>query len=537
MIHDHVVVGSGMTGAHAAQTLIEHGRRVLMLDVGVRETRYAPLVPDADFLTIRETDPAQHRYFLGDEFEGVPWGPAAHTLTPPRRHLIEGTERWLPFRGRGFTRMESLCYGGLGAGWGAGCAVYTPVELRAMGLDPGTIGPAYERIGRRIGLAAHRDDATPYCGLGLETLQPPLEMDGNVAALHARYLERRDRVRRSGIVMGKMPMAVLTRDQAGRGATRYTDMEFWADHDRAVYRPWMTVEELKRREGFEYRDGHLVLSFEEKPDHVEVLTRRVDGGGDERFLARRLVLGSGTLGTARIVLRSRSGDAGALPLLTNPYCIAPCLNLSRLGTNLDRARTSLGQLEMFLDPRGDGMDVRMVSLYTYRSLLLFKLVKEVPLGFADGRVLMRSLLPAIVLATINHPDHAAPGKGLRRVPDPASPTGDALEVGYALTGEERRENDRCERRILAALRLLGCHALKRQAMQAGSTLHYAGTLPFDPAGAPRSVAPDGRLSGTRRVFVADGSPFRYLPGNGPTFTLMAWAHVVAEGLARRNDGD
>ena len=96
MIHDHVVVGSGMTGAHAAQTLVERGRRVLMLDVGVRETRYAPLVPASDFVTVRESDPEQHRYFLGDRFEGIPWGAAAHTLTPPRQHLIEGTDRWLP---------------------------------------------------------------------------------------------------------------------------------------------------------------------------------------------------------------------------------------------------------------------------------------------------------------------------------------------------------------------------------------------------------------------------------------------------------
>jgi len=535
VIHEHVVVGSGMTGAHAAQTLIERGRRVLMLDLGLRETRYAPLVPDSDFVTVREREAEQHRYFLGDDFEGIPWGPAAHTLTPPRQHLIAGTERWLPLRGPGFSRMESLCYGGLGAGWGAGCAVYTAPELAAMGLDGAKITPAYDVIGRRIGLAAQKDDATPYCGAGLTIFQPPLAMDGSIAALYAQYRRRRDALMRARIVMGKMPMAVLTEPLGGRGGTRYTDMEFWADHDRAVYRPWMTVEELKRREGFEYRDRCFVLSFAERADHVEVRTARVDGT-EEIVRARRLLLGTGTLGTARIVLRSQPGDA-TLPLLTNPYCIAPALHLRRLGAAMERERTSLGQLEMFLDPKGDGMDVRMVSLYTYRSLLLFKLVKEVPLGFADARVLMQRLLPAIVLVTINHPDHATPAKRLRRVADAASPTGDALEVEYTLSAEEARDNDACERRILAALGSLGCHALKRQRMPAGSTVHYAGTLPFGDGRRPYSVALDGRLAGTRRVFVADGSPFRYLPGNGLTFTLMAWAHVVADGLARRSDGD
>jgi len=71
---------------------------------------------------------------------------------------------------------------------------------------------------------------------------------------------------------------------------------------------------------------------------------------------------------------------------------------------------------------------------------------------------MQRLLPAIVLVTINHPDHASPLKRLRRVADAASPTGDALAVEYTLGAEETRDNDRCERRILAALGSLGCHA-------------------------------------------------------------------------------
>ena len=532
MIHDHIVVGSGITGAEVAHALVAGGARVLMVDAGLRDTTYAALVPAQDFLSIRAGDERQHRYLLGDRFEGVPWGEAAHTLTPPRQHLVLGTEHWLRFQGA-FSRMESLAFGGLGAGWGAGCAVYTPAELETAGLDPAAIGPAYETVGRRIGLAAEPDDASPYCARGLVTLQPPLRMDGSTAALYAAYRRRREALRARGLVMGRMPMSVLTQPLGGRGANPYTDMEFWADHAHAVYRPWMTVESLLHDERFAYLPGRLVLRFQEAADHVAVHVRRLDTHQDEVLLARRLVLCTGALGSARIVLRSQP-EVPERPLLTNAYCIAPCLHLRRLGRPLERERTSLGQLEMFLDPCGDGLDVRMVSLYTYRSLLLFKLVKEVPLAFPDALRLMHRLAPAIVLATINHPDHPAPGKRVRRVPDPDSPTGDALRVDYARTPEEEREDDRCERRILGALRALGCPALKRQKMPAGATAHYAGTLPFATGEAPGTLARDGRLAGTRRVYVADGSGLRTLPGNGLTFTLMAWAHVVARGLIERN---
>ena len=80
-IHDFIVVGSGMTGAHAAQTLVEGGRQVLMLDGGVCTGADEAKVPEADFVTLRENDADQHRYFLGDGFEGIPWGEAARVVS------------------------------------------------------------------------------------------------------------------------------------------------------------------------------------------------------------------------------------------------------------------------------------------------------------------------------------------------------------------------------------------------------------------------------------------------------------------------
>jgi hypothetical protein len=234
---DVLVVGSGMTGAHAAQTLLEGGRQVLMLDGGQRPHAGAPEPPERDFVTLRESDFEQHRYFLGESFEGVPWGEAAHGLTPPRQHIVRATDRWLPLLSATFHRMESLAYGGLGAGWGAGAAVYTPPELEAMGLDPAALAPSYRAVAGRIGLAAELDDATPWCGAGLGATQEPLRMDDSTAELYAAYRRRRGALRRRGIVMGRMPMAVLTRDAGTRRANPYTEMEFWADHGHAVYRP------------------------------------------------------------------------------------------------------------------------------------------------------------------------------------------------------------------------------------------------------------------------------------------------------------
>ena len=89
---EYIVVGSGCTGAMAAQTLVEAGADVAMLDVGAQDSYYKQLLPDKDFLSIRREESEQYRYFLGRDFEGIPWGKLAAgaqqmppaSLSPPR---------------------------------------------------------------------------------------------------------------------------------------------------------------------------------------------------------------------------------------------------------------------------------------------------------------------------------------------------------------------------------------------------------------------------------------------------------------------
>src|SRR5579885_71272 len=130
MIHDCIVVGSGAAGAQAAQTLIEHGRQVAMLDVGITDDTYKRIIPDKDFISIRENEENQHRYFVGDNFEGLQWGPirVGAQLTAPRQFIIKDVERLIPIISSSFQPFESLAYGGLGNGWGLGCFVFSDSE-------------------------------------------------------------------------------------------------------------------------------------------------------------------------------------------------------------------------------------------------------------------------------------------------------------------------------------------------------------------------------------------------------------------------
>ena len=69
--YDYIVVGSGATGAIVANSLVEAGVNVAVLDVGVEDEQYKELIPNKDFISIRKEDNNQQNYFLpGSLYQG-----------------------------------------------------------------------------------------------------------------------------------------------------------------------------------------------------------------------------------------------------------------------------------------------------------------------------------------------------------------------------------------------------------------------------------------------------------------------------------
>jgi hypothetical protein len=530
--YDVLIVGSGASGAMAAQTLGGSGRRVAVLDVGERDATYGPLVPARDFTTIRTTDPEQHTYFLGADYEGLAWADnrVGSQLTPPRGHLVRGVRASIPLVSETFFPLESLAYGGLGGGWGLGCFAFSPEELERAGLPPGPVREAYQVVADRIGISGACDDAAPYCLDGLQRIQPAPPLEENLAGLLAAYERRRTRLNRDGIHLGRSALALLTEPKDGREPTAGHDMDFWSDHGRSAYRSWITMDALRAEGAIEYLDGRLVTRFEEHADAVAVEAIRGDGSGAERLSARRLVLAPGALGTARIVLRSLGEAERRLPLLSNPYTYMPCVQPRMLGRAIAAHKPSFSPLIMYRDPGAGSGEILQAAFFSYRSLLLFKLVREVPLGFRDARRIVHELLSSFTIAGIHHPDHGDPSRTVRLVPHPESPTGDALAADFRLRDDEQRANDAHEALLARTLRRLGCFPLKTIRTPHGASIHYGGTLPVSADDAPFTLHESGRLAGTRRVYVADGSGLRYLPAKGITLTLMANAHRVSAGV-------
>ena len=532
---DVVIVGSGPSGVQAAVTAVRRGLEVALVDVGHQDDHHESTIPDKPFSEIRQSEPEQQRYFLGESFEEHlrDTQRVGAQLTPSRRFIVRDTEQYVPLEGNGFEPLQSLALGGLGAGWGAGCASYEDFELERAGLPSARMRQYYEEVARDIGVSgASDDDVSPHVS-NIEALQEPLEIDSNAESLLMTYEDKRKVLQEKGFKLGRPPLAVLSQALGERQANPYHDMDFYSDHRESVYRPRYTLRELQEEPNFTYLSSLLVDRFAET-DGATIHALNLTTGQPTRVQGRRLLLAAGAINSARIVLKSLEQYDVRVPILCNSYTYLPALNLRMLGRSARDRRHSLVQLTGIFFPREQPEDQVVVQFYSYRSLLLFRLVKEMPLPPALALALARLMVTSFFVVGINHPDRPSSQRYLELRKGPSSK--DMLFAHSEHSSDEISVQRRRERRISRLLFSLGCVPLRFVRLLTGASIHYVGTLPFSDEEKPLTCSPDGRIRGTRFVHAADGSPWRFLPAKGLTFSLMANARRVADGVADELQG-
>ncbi len=513
----------------AAAALLDQGCRVHLVHVGYDDDVYRARIPDEPFAKIRETDANQAHYFLGADMEGVPSGSVriGSQLTPPRQFTVRNADKYLPVESNSFEPMQSLAVGGLGAAWGAAAYTYSNAELQRMGIGETGFSDQYQQVADIIGISAARDDDTsPDCIGQLARTQPPLEIDSNAEALLDKYARGK---RSSRFKLGRIPLAILSQDLGARQANPYFDMDFWSDSRQSIYRPRYTLADLQQRPGFRCTSGTLATAFTESIDGVTLHGIRPDEGGQSvTHQAKRLILAAGALNSARIVLASRRQAGVHAPVLCNPYTYMPCILASRLGRGSRPARHSMAQLAGLFAPAEAPDDLVSLQFYSYRSLLAFKLVKEIPLHPWAGLQCVRLLIDSLVIVGVHHPDSPNPLNWLS-VRDAGSGGAWPLVLQYAPSTQLQQARASRERAILLELAKLGCLGGARLRPGHASSIHYAGTIPhLEPGSEDRhGLDPQGRLLGTSSVYVADNAGWNFLPAKGLTLTIMANARRIA----------
>lgn len=518
-----LIVGSGPAGAMAAWAL-RNVKGVRILDAGRRQDVFLP--PGLLSSLRHQLDFTPYR--IGSRSEGLrhlrPGHPpvSLKLRAPGLDFVTRDAAEFTPVHSDTFRAVVSLAKGGFGNAWGAGVYRFQQDEWSGMPLSAADLAAHYDEVSRHIGISGSADDDLGE-DFGREPeLQPPLQLGRNAAALLAAYESGRESGRLRSVRMGRSRLAVLSRPHRGRPAYLFRGMEHLEPGTGAIYNPAATIDDLVASGAVEYEAGWIVRTFRQTENGLTV-SAAGPGGSTQEFHARRLILAAGALNTARIVLASASDFATRLPLLDNPMTVLPVLHPRFAGVPAGGPESGFAQLNVVLGAERFGRKYQG-SVYSTASAQVSEFLAQLPFSLGANRRLLRSLLPAISLVMVFYPASPSSSQYVQLREDGSLEASYPWQPDAGLAGE-----------LAGVFRALGCWAHAGIARHAGpgQGIHYAGTLPHASSPGRYQLHADGRLEGTRSVYVCDGSCFPHLPARNLTFTIMANAHRIATGLIAR----
>jgi choline dehydrogenase-like flavoprotein len=438
---------------------------------------------------------------------------------PGLRYITRGQDEFCPVAPSDFEATMSFAQGGLANAWGAGVFRFNADDLAAFPFSTAELSPWYDELEDIMGVAGANDDLAPWFGRN-ERLLPPVRLSAYFQELMAAYERKRTAMNAKGIYFGRSRVAVATTAYRGRPAYGYENLDFFRPWNRSVYNPAYTLNELIESKAIRYERGLLATSWKECENCVEVTARRIDSGTTEIFRARHLLVAAGTLNSARLALASAGDTAARLPIMDNAMSCIPLVRLQRIGAARDPYDTPAGQLNMIYIGPATSEPVQ-AGVFGTAGPLRSDVLLNFPLSLTANLDCARYLTPAIGFLMLFYPDAPKPGNYLRLTDS------GQLEIVHDIP-----PRGPVEREVIGGLRKLGYLSSFKLCVfpRIGAGLHYAGCLPMKADPGPYQTGADGRLYGSRRVYIVDGAVFPKLPSKNLTMTIMANAMRVAAAL-------
>lgn len=528
-----LVVGSGPTGVHVAQTLLSRGNSVTMLDVG-NERPLAPL-PEADFDALKDVHQDPVRYFLGSRGEAIvfPTKQQQYYAFPPSKEYIFSRHSGFVFESSSFDPLISFAAGGLAEAWTGGSYPLNDAELADFPLDFATLEPHYAEVVRRVGVSARQDDLARFSPWFAGYMEP-LPTDPLATHLLGRYQKRRSLLNQGlGFYLGRSRVALLTRDLGDRHACDNLGRCLWGCPRQSLYAPSSTLRQLRLHPEFRYLPGRFVTHFQYEGERIRRICAVGEDGAEQSFTADVYALAAGALCTSKIVLDSiyrQSGHVHELTgLMDNRQIMMPFVSLGMLGKPVDTHAYQFHQLAL-------GMATPKPEEYVHGQITALKsasvhpIIQSLPLDLASASAVFRLAHAALGVANLWLHDRRKATNIVTLRPRPGDP-GTDLIVNYA--ADDAAVVASVIGRAKRALLKLGCilppGMLK--VLRSGASVHYAGTIPMGRQGRFTCDA-ECRSNDFHNLYFADGVTFPFLPAKNLTFTLMANAIRVGEAMNR-----
>jgi choline dehydrogenase-like flavoprotein len=528
-----VVVGAGVSAAHAALTLLERGWAVELWDVGREECPFPDAGLTFDDLKERLGDPVS--YFLGNDLSGLipPAVPELLRYPPSRAFLLNRDDPTAGLVGDGFEPFVSFAKGGLANGWGANALSYDANDIDDWPVPHTEVDEAYRAVYARVPVAGPQDDDLAPHLSSVYPSQAPVALTGPDRRMLRAYGVRRASLATAGVKLGLARLAVIT-EQGRDDACDLCNRCLWGCPRSAIYNPaHTTLRDCERHAGFRYVPRRQVLSLRTRDGAATAIRYRdVDSGEVREQHCGPVFLAAGALQTGAIFLRTLASARQAVALesaglMDTTVVKIPFVSLRSIGGAAEPRAFQFNRLLIGLTGcRPPWPQYLHGELLHLTSLVYHPLIERMPLDSRTAARLFFALRSALGVVTLFFPDRITAGnrQTLLGTQDDAP-----VQLTYRESVEKEAFIEQSIARVRSALWRLGCMPRPAVRSPAGGGIHYAGTVPMGDG--PARCNADGRSNVFRNLYIADGAAFPSLPSKSITMSLAAHATRVARKAA------
>ena len=524
---DWYVVGSGPAGVSAALALVRQGRKVHMLDGGVRleEDRQAVV------RSLQSMEPEQWPQSSVDVLkEGMESGLAGIPLKRlygsdfPYRDL----EKFTALRCSGVDMMFSLAAGGLSNVWGSAVLPFTQRDMAHWPVTLDDLSPYYTKVFDYMHLSARQDGLTavlPLYSDRFSALKPSRQAEAFMRDMESAGAG----LARKGVSFGYSRLAVQAESGEGKPGCAYCGLCLYGCPYDLIYNSVQTLERLLTEPNFTYSPDTLVEWVEETAGAVTIHARHRLTAERLTFDGEKVFIGAGVIPTTKILLHSKDAFDRPVIMKDSQYFLVPLLR-ARGTKNVDEENLhTLTQICLeIMDPNISPNGIH-VAVYTYSDVFEPVLERALgPVGRAFPPLVKAILGRLLLLGGYLHSDDS-PSMEIRLLHE-NNESGCLVTMTAVNNPRSRPAVRKLVRKLMSCAReFRGVPIIPVARMgEPGRAYHAGGTFPM--ATNPGEFECDalGRPGGMNRVHVIDATCFPSIPATNITLTAMAHAYRVAE---------
>lgn len=526
-----VVVGSGVSGTHAALTLLERNFDVELWDVGREVDSF--IEKGVTFNDLKNILNDTSTYFLGSDALSALISPESEELLrypPSRTFLASKNDPLWSFKSNSFFPFASFTEGGLANGWGANALSFDENDLADWPISFSDMEPAYSKVYKRIAVAGPLKDHLTSHLSGVYPSQPPVKLSSADQVLLNSYSKKKSQLHRLGIKIGLARLAMIT-DPEREDACDYCDRCLWGCPHNSIYNPsFSTLKQCHTFSRFNYITGRYALSLSSNKNkitgihYLDIETQQIlHDKCDAVFLA------AGALASGAIFLRTLKTARPDIPaetegLMDTRVVKLPYVLLRQLGRPSDKRAFQFNRLIMgIINDHASWPRYLHGEVLHLTSLLYYPLIEWMPFGSKFSKRIFFAIKSSLGTVSLFFPDKITPGNRQTLVSD--GRRWDSVHLSYQESAGKNDYIERSIKNVRSGLLRLGCVPKGIIYSPPGAGIHYAGTIPMGKG--IKNCDTLGKSNLFSNLFITDGAAFPSLPSKSITLSLAAHATRTA----------